>query len=458
MHIDKFIYNYQYYYYYDLKNINPNYVDFINDNLKNIPKEIEGKCVYCNEGYFLNSNGDCVELTLSNCKLNEMIDNTQLYGKCSRLCSENEFPFILLDLSDISNIKEYYSNFQEYNLNIQGYFSIDQAMYILSNKFIINYIKLNSVPLCIDIYEKQFQNLKNCAKVLFPKENGKYICQSCLEGYILDNQTNSCNEMKANCEYENVGTVENPIYSCTKCYNKNQNDYILVNEDNINFCEEKNNVGLEYCLEAEANTTFIRTKYNCKSCVINHLPYKSSFFERTICHNIFEDIIRNKSLDINNFSLITENETANNGICQSMFFTPDGIYCYSCTDKIVGMPGCKGSCTFSLERNDPIKCNECKEGYIESSEGVCESCDAINEGCNKCHYETSYPDDYIGIKRKRRFVCDNDCKNDYFLDNEDKLCKHCSEYLPKCVNCEKNDQIKCNKCEIGYYLINNECM
>ena len=84
---DKFIYNYQYYYDYDLKNMNPNYVDFINDNLKNISKEIEGKCVYCNEGYFLNSNGDCVELTLSNCKLNEMIDNTQLYEKCSRLCS-----------------------------------------------------------------------------------------------------------------------------------------------------------------------------------------------------------------------------------------------------------------------------------------------------------------------------------------------------------------------------------
>ena len=64
------------------------------------------------------------------------------------------------------------------------------------------------------------------------------------------------------------------------------------------------------------------------------------------------------------------------------------------------MPGCKGSCSFSLDRNDILKCEEeCNKGYIEVSEGVCESCDSVNHGCYECHYENEYPADYLGIKR-----------------------------------------------------------
>ena len=88
---------------------------------------------------------------------------------------------------------------------------------------------------------------------------------------------------------------------------------MLVKEGNISFCEEVNSLGLENCLEAEADTTYIRTKYNCKSCVINHLPYNSSFFGRVTYHNIYEDIIRDKILDLT--KSIEENDTikAKNG-------------------------------------------------------------------------------------------------------------------------------------------------
>ena len=89
------------------------------------------------------------------------------------------------------------------------------------------------------------------------------------------------------------------------------------------------------------------------------------------------------------------------------------------------MPGCKGACNFSLNRNNVIKCEDgCDVGYIEVSEGVCESCDSVNHGCYQCHYETEYPLDYLGIKRKRRFVCDY-CEEGYNLLNG--KCLTCSD-------------------------------
>ena len=332
-------------------------------------------------------------------------------------------------------------------------------MNLYQNKYIIQKINLDSVLLCIDNSDINLDYLQHCTHALLQKENGQYICQNCSQGYFLDNQTNTCNKTKEvpkipNCEYENIGNESNPIYSCKSCLNQYYStDYILVKEDNINFCVEKYSEGLEKCLEADADTTFIRTKYNCKSCIINHLPYNSSFFGRTICHNIYEDIIRNKSFYINQFPN-TEYINKSNGECPPNTFTPDGEFCYECNNDNFGMPGCNGNCTFSLKRNDPIKCEGgCKEEYIESTEGVCELCDSINKGCYNCHYENEYPNDYFGIKRKRRFICD-DCEADYF--KEDEKCKHCSYNIPNCEKCEKNGT-KCKQCEIGYYLTGNEC-
>ena len=446
---DKFLYHYKYYYSFsDLKYINDRFIDFINDNVKqeNINPQIDPRCVYCKEGYFVNSQGLCVPLTLNDCTFISMIDNSELYYKCENLCFENEFPFTLLDLSEISNSSEYYS--------------VSEAMGLYKNKFIIQRINLQFVLLCIDNSDTNSQNLQHCAKALL-REQEPYLCQSCSQGYTLDNQTNTCNRIEElpkipNCyEYENIGDEDNPNYSCRACYNYFYMDYLLVREGDIGFCVEKYNEGLENCLEADANTTFIRTKYNCKSCIINHLPYNSSFFGRTICHNIYEDIIRNNSLYIEPFP-DTDYVNTSDGICPERKFTPDDELCFNCDDDDVGMPGCRGSCSFSRERNDLILCEgECKDEYIESSKGVCELCDSINEGCNKCHYDENYPPNYFGIKRKRRFICD-ECEADYF--KEDETCKHCSYYIPYCEKCSTlNDNLVCNKCESGFYLIGNEC-
>ena len=90
------------------------------------------------------------------------------------------------------------------------------------------------------------------------------------------------------------------------------------------------------------------------------------------------------------------------GNCKKNYFTPDGKKCYKCDNKNVGMPGCKGECSFSLYRNNAILCeSQCKDGYIESSPGICETCGKINEGCLDCHYENNYPSNYFGIKKDK---------------------------------------------------------
>ena len=73
---------------------------------------------------------------------------------------------------------------------------------------------------------------------------------------------------------------------------------------------------------------------------------------------------------------------------KNYIFSPDGKFCFKCDDETVGMPGCNGACTFSLKRNQTIKCKGiCKKGFVESSEGNCSLCNAINRDCYECHYE-----------------------------------------------------------------------
>ena len=148
-----------------------------------------------------------------------------------------------------------------------------------------------------------------------------------------------------------------------------------------------------------------------------------------------------------------EKMPAINGKCEkNTLFTPDNKYCYECNNIYIGIPGCKGACNFSLKRNNNIICEgKCDIGYIESSEGICELCNNINKGCYECHYENNYPNNYYGIKRKRRFVCEI-CENDYI--QIDGKCYHCSDFQKNCEKCEVNvnNEFICNKCEFGYYL------
>ena len=189
-----------------------------------------------------------------------------------------------------------------------------------------------------------------------------------------------------------------------------------------------------------------------------YVPYKSKYFNRTICQNVKAKIIKENILSYDLFNETTDKVPAIDGICEKDYlFTPDGKNCYKCdSEDAYGMPGCNGGCNFNIKRNRALRCEgECKEGYIESSEGVCSPCKSVSKGCHECHYEDEYPDDYEGIKRKRRLVCDF-CEGG-FIQSKSGECLDCEDLgFPKCTKCEldpKNNQSYiCTNCIEGFFI------
>ena len=240
------------------------------------------------------------------------------------------------------------------------------------------------------------------------------------------------------------------------CYYNRTNYTLVIYENNdTEFVETKGD--LEGCAEAIANTTFINSKYNCTKCTFMYVPYYNKFYDRIICQSVKNKIMRQHNISLDLYYENKNKINATDGQCEKEYlFTPDGQYCYRCSDEIIGMPGCKGGCDFSLNRNRILKCKgECKEGYIESSEGVCSSCNAISKGCHECHYENEYPENYQGPKRVRRFVCDY-CE-DGFMQSLSGECQDCEDLgLGNCSKCElkpnKTDDYICTQCLQGFFI------
>lgn len=258
------------------------------------------------------------------------------------------------------------------------------------------------------------------------------------------------------CSHINIGNNSNPIYSCEGCYSK---DKTLVTYDNgIKSCES-NDIALVGCTEADViSTEYLNNEYSCTSCSLYYINYYSKFYQRNMCHNVFEKITKTKEITFDEYKDEESIPIEENGVCKKKYFTPDEKNCYKCDNENIGMQGCKGSCSFSLERNNTIICEDgCKDGYTESSKGICEKCENVNEGCYQCHYENNYPADFTGTKRERRFHCDY-CKDGYIKSPDGKCltCKNLGFY--DCAQCQKGDSIgnyKCTKCKKHYALNKN---
>jgi hypothetical protein len=378
-------------------------------------------------------------------------DPYQLIDKCRYLCYSNDYPFYYMiftnDTLDLE-IDNYNYNNRSYYYDLRG---ISDILYRFNNtdnntqKFVLNR------PLCYELSNENLkEKFKGCNRIIYIPKTDSYHCFECNYPYMMDNKTNTCKPIERDnttsyyCEDEIIGNNSHPLYNCTKCRYSYQ---AFVSYDfGIKKCISKDKAGLEGCLEANASTKYINTLYNCSACEMYYLPYYSKFYQRNICQNVFEKVIRRKNISLDIFEG-QEYIEAQNGSCPSTYFTPNGTNCYKCDNDIVGMPGCNGDCNFSVKRNNTIICKgECKEGYIESSEGVCESCDTINPGCYKCHVENN--SDYSIIPSSKIFQCDN-CLEGYIKD-EDGTCKKCSELgigdCEKCALDENSKRYKCIKC------------
>ena len=388
--------------------------------------------------------------------------------RCRDFCRLKKYTLFVLNLTNTDNNTSYITILEIYNkYRNYGYSAILSELKSLINQ-----------TLCIDNSENSKYNyLKNCIIAFYLEKEDKYACNVCDDGYFLYKEENKCIKYdENNCEYENIGNKTNPIFSCNKCrpnyydyyngyynnyrynhisyYDKDySSNYILVKEGNISFCVDKYDLG--DCLSADVDTTYASNKYNCTSCYINQLSYYSEFYERYICQNIFDKIKTSHNINLDYLKNYDKIETIDGECPNNTFFTTDGKYCYKCSYFYNEMQGCNSECSFSLERNNMIKCLDgCKDGYIESSEGICKSCSYVNSGCNKCHYENEYPTNYFGIKRKRKFICDN-CNTNIYAKINDK-CVNCSSIENGCDTCQfENNEFKCIKCN-SYFILDDE--
>ena len=335
----------------------------------------------------------------------------------------------------------------------------------------INFIKMSGY-FCLGNsgkgIENEPKNLKKCKKAEYDEINDNYICKECVAGYSLDEEVNLCRQIikiktelypgLENCYKKNIGTNSNPVYSCYKCYN--ETNLLIEIENGSKFCKPNDIYELKGCTEIKVNTSYYNDIYNCTNCSTSYVPYNSKFYQRKICQYIYGDITRKKDLDFSFYDDIDSSDKVPvvNGKCENKkLFTHDNKNCFFCNDRYVGMVGCIGSCSFSIKRNNVLECEEgkCKTGFIEVSKGVCESCNSINEGCIECNYELEYNNNYLGLRRKRHFVCK---KCDIgFIQSEDGSCHKCIELgIEHCDKCkampEFDNDIMCYECEEGYFL------
>ena len=468
---------------------NPNYIYFsfnsnlnasnynkFNNALRSLKSTIKPICSSCNSNYYVNDKGECQILNLKDCIGSFMIkDPDQLVEKCEYLCRRNGYPLYYMIFSNNT------LDLEIDNYNNISYNDLEEISYFLYNFNYTDNKTQNYVlnrPLCYEISSDNLkEKFRGCSVIIYIPKTNSYHCYECINPYMMDNKTNTCKLIERNdsipyqCKGDNIGTESNPIYTCHNC----TVDQALVSYDfGIKDCVYKDSTPqLDNCLEANASTKYYKTLYNCSACDTYSILYYSKFYQRNICHNAFEKIIKknNISLDIFEGQEYTESQ---NGTCPNNYFSPNGTLCYKCDNDIVGMPGCKGDCNFSLERYNKIICKgECKEGYIESSEGICESCDSINPGCYKCHVENNT--NYLRRMSSKIFQCDN-CREGY-IKIEDGTCKKCSELgLGDCEKCEKDEKSKsykctkcaeysvledwgeCNRCIMIGAIINNKCI
>ena len=469
---------------------NPNDISFISDYnlnatnynnfnhaLRSLKSTIKPTCKSCDLNYYLNEKGECQIINFKDCIGSFMIkDPYQLINKCVYICSKNRYPFYYMIFTNNT------LNLEIDNYNNISYYDLREISNILYN---FNYTDNNTQnfvlnrPLCYELSNEALKKkFEGCNRIIYIPKTNSYHCYDCNFLYMMDNKTNTCKLIERNdsiseqCKGDNIGNESYPFYTCHNC----SYDQALVSYDfGIKDCIPKYTPGLENCLEANASTKYLNTLYNCSACDIHFLPYYSKFYQRNICQNIFEKIVKKNNISLDIFEG-QEYIEAQNGECPSSYFSPNGTYCYKCDNDIVGMPGCKGDCNFSFERYNEIVCKgECKEGYIESSEGICESCDSINPGCYKCHVENN--SNYIIIKSSKIFQCDN-CLEGY-IKIEDGTCKKCSDIdlgLGDCEKCELDENSKnykctkcaeysvlddsgeCHRCIMTGAIINNKCI
>ena len=295
-------------------------------------------CDFCLEGYIKSSSGECLSCqelvsdkscircefnqemnnyTCTKCEDDYFLDET---GEC-KICRENKFKSLNADRCSYC-----------YNTNEGG---IENCLYcesdgekVTCNQCFYGYILLTNNNSCLEILKnKELQKFGYC-NALTLDNNNKFVCSKCIEGYTLVDNTEciftptlydtyfssyhriyfyntyhaNSNSSKVDYYYingiyeqykendfiylqnkdlypcqeaKNIGEKDNPLYSCTKCYDnyirygQDQNPVKITEENSgVSFCLYRfHNKDLDNCVEATYKIIDGKEVFNCTQCL-----------------------------------------------------------------------------------------------------------------------------------------------------------------------------------------------
>ena len=239
-----------------------------------ITDTFKSKCSYCKYGYLLTEEGNCLKLDYDICSFNSI---SKMFNELREPC--NNFCYMDGNVLIKIRINEYENKYYDYSIN-----SLDLPTY---HNLIQTYGENITYKSCLNnsgLENDEFspKNLKKCQEAYYIPENDTYICDRCINNYNLDNVTNLC--IKNTTKFDpscinNNGTDILPSYYCVKreligkFYNTTYTYYTLVTYENGQKEYIKMEGDLEGCVEANADSTYINSKYNCTKCSLGYIPY-----------------------------------------------------------------------------------------------------------------------------------------------------------------------------------------
>ena len=386
-------------------------------------KSLDGKkCEECDEGYYFDENGICIESQFCSESIN--FECTKCipgyFLSIFKLCTNTDHCY-LVDKNNLctSCVLEYYLNKNDNKC----YSNLEESPYkyckVVNNEECLRcevgfYFTKNSrcaiskncekseYGTCLQCLENYTLGLDNiCTNIEHCiYSDYDYACIECEDGYYYDKLNDKCMEMNdifLNCKYS--CPLGDKCCECKKDYYLNSTDslcYDNTKEGPFYKCayvnEEQN---CEYCIEDYYLTTFDKKCNKVEGCRIAENADKCIECDGNYC------------LDLKNQKCIYND------------------YIFDINDTI---------CFYCVRTNEEgTKCEKCKDGYEASEEGYCvdiDYCEERKDGkCLKC----------------KDIIIDGY----YFCSNEIFGC--ILTYKENCLRCDNIDSIhECTECKEGY--------
>ena len=206
-------------------------------------------------GYILSkTNNKCLKISENN-ELNK-------YDKCEELILKNNNYYC-------SRCKKIYSFL---NINGEKKCKYLPTLYDYFENYYSDYYYNNNNNNRVSYYENIINELNN--------------------DYIYDYYFYDIIELKECQEAINIGTEDNPLYSCIKCYNIYENEKIVLNKNilikdpnaNISFCIGVEEYDLDYCLEGIMKKNGNEVIFSCNKCFENYTLLYDEYLKINYCH------------------------------------------------------------------------------------------------------------------------------------------------------------------------------